>query len=77
MIGSRLHRDAEHLCWLGPRATAECLSEIGDLLDGHAVIETTLDRYRPLTRDMLRATGGDRPPARLSVLLGGKSGART
>lgn len=61
----RLQRDVEHLCALGPRATAEFLVDLTDRIGGLPAALALLAEYeRRLTPDMLRATGGDRFPQR-------------
>lgn len=59
----RLQRGVEHLHQLGPRATAEFLTEVADHIGGlPAIIGTLLEYERRLTPEKLRSTGGDRFP---------------
>jgi hypothetical protein len=61
----RLQRGAEHLCRLGPRATAEFLGEVADRVGGMPCILDRLREYeRRLSPDLLRRVGGDRFPPR-------------
>jgi len=61
----RLQRGTEHLCRLGPRATAEFLCEVADRVGGMPCILDRLSEYeRRLSPTMLRLTGGDRFPSR-------------
>jgi hypothetical protein len=61
----RLQRGAEHLCRLGPRATAEFLGEVADRVGGMPCILDRLSEYeRRLSPKLLRLTGGDRFPVR-------------
>jgi hypothetical protein len=60
----RLQRGVEHLHQLGPRATAELLSEVAHRIGGMPCIIKLLGEYElRLTPRMLRLTGGDRFPA--------------
>ena len=66
----RLARGAEHLCNLGPRATAEFLAEIAGRIGGMPAILWVLAEYqRRLTPEMLGAVGGDRFPPRAMHLV--------
>jgi hypothetical protein len=66
----RLQRGAEHLCRLGPRATAEFLGEVADRVGGMPCILDRLSEYeRRLSPVLLRAAGGDRFPPRLLHLV--------
>jgi dihydroxyacid dehydratase/phosphogluconate dehydratase len=61
----RLERGVEHLHRLGPRATAEFLTEVADHIGGMpAIIGTLLEYERRLSPDLLRVVGGDRFPRR-------------
>jgi hypothetical protein len=61
----RLQRGSEHLHLLGPRATAEFLTEIDRRIGGMPCILGILGEYQQrLSPQMLRALGGDRFPAR-------------
>jgi hypothetical protein len=60
----RLQRGAEHLCLLGPRATAELLAEVADRIGGMPAILGVLGEYERLSPRLLRATDGDRFPSR-------------
>lgn len=58
----RLHRGAEHLHTLGPRAVAELLAEVADAIGGAPCILRALAEYeRRLTPAMLSAAGAGRP----------------
>jgi hypothetical protein len=64
----RLQRGAEHLCGLGPRATAELLAEVTHRIGGMPCVLGLLEEYQlQITPGMLRAIGGDRFPRRLTV----------
>jgi hypothetical protein len=66
----RLQRGAEHLCRLGPRATAEFLGEVADRVGGMPCILDRLSEYeRRLSPAMLRLTGGDHFPPRALRLV--------
>ena len=59
---ARLHRGAEHLHRLGPRAMAEFLAELGGRVGGGAAAcLALLGEYGRLTPGQVRAAGGDRP----------------
>jgi hypothetical protein len=61
----RIQRGVENLCRLGPRATAELLSEVASRIGGLPCILGLLEEYQNrLTPEMLHATGGDRFPLR-------------
>jgi hypothetical protein len=61
----RLQRGVEHLHQLGPRATAELLAEVAHRIGGMPCIIGLLTEFeRRITPAMLRASGGDRFPAR-------------
>lgn len=61
----RLERGAEHLCRLGPRATAEFLAELVAAGVGAPALLDRLDEYRHrLSPGMLRVLNGDRFPRR-------------
>jgi hypothetical protein len=65
----RLQRGAEHLHCLGPRATAELLSEIAYRIGGMPCIIDLLGEYQHrVTPEILRAVGGDRFPPRLQLV---------
>ncbi len=61
---ARLHRGAEHLHRLGPRAMAEFLAELGSRIGGTPACLSLLNEYRRLAPGQVRAAGGDRPPRR-------------
>jgi hypothetical protein len=66
----RLQRGAEHQHRLGPRAIGEFLAEVGTRTGTMPWIINRLAEYETrITPDMLRATGGDRFPIRLRVVL--------
>ena len=66
----RLRRGAEHLCRLGPRASAEFLAEIADRIGGMPCVLEVLGEYeRRLTPKMIAAAGGDRFPSRRPMLV--------
>lgn len=61
----RLQRGAEHMCALGPRATAEFLAEIGARIGGMPCIMGLLTEYeRRLTPEMIRLADAGRFPPR-------------
>ena len=61
----RLQRGAEHLCRLGPRATAEFLAEVAGRIGGAPCILDRLAEYEQrLSPTLLRSVGGDRFPPR-------------
>lgn len=61
----RVQRGVEHLHRLGPRAVAEFLGDVADQIGGMPAIVALLAEYeRRLSPATLRATGGDRFPAR-------------
>jgi hypothetical protein len=65
LVRLRLQRGVEHLHLLGPRATAELLTEVGHRIGGMPCILGLLGEYQQrLTPGMLRATGGHRFPSR-------------
>ncbi len=65
----RLQRGAEHITHLGSRVVAEYLAEVSETIGGLPAILRLLGEYeRRLTPAVLRATGGDRFPRRLSVV---------
>jgi hypothetical protein len=66
----RLQRGAEHLCRLGPRTTAEFLSEVADRIGGMPCILGLLVEFEQrLSLDMVRAAGADRfPPCQLHAV---------
>ena len=67
----RLQRGAEHLHTLGPRATAEFLTDIAQAIGGGPAILGHLAEYqRRLTPAMIRAAGADRPPPRPLHIVG-------
>ena len=57
----RLHRGAEHLHKLGPRALAEFLSELGNRIGGGPACLGLLNEYSRLSPGQVRAAGGDWP----------------
>lgn len=61
----RLQRGAEHLHRLGPRATAEFLSELACRIGGAPAIMALLTEYGRVSPGMVRAAGGDRFPPRV------------
>lgn len=64
----RLRRGAEHLCRLGPRATAELLAELGARHGIRDEIARSLEAYRRLSPEMLHLAGADRfPPCLVEV----------
>jgi hypothetical protein len=66
----RLRRGVEHLHRLGPRATAELLSEVAARIGGiPCMLELLAEFERRLTPAMLKATGGDRFPRRLPLAV--------
>ena len=66
---ARLHRGAEHLHRLGPRAVAEFLAELGSRIGGTPACLCLLNEYGRLSPGQVRAAGGDRPMRRpLSVV---------
>lgn len=61
----RLERGADHLCRLGPRATAEFLAELAAAGEYMPALLDRLDGYRHrLSPATLRAVSGDRFPQR-------------
>jgi hypothetical protein len=65
----RVERGAEHLHRLGPRATAELLTEVAYRIGGLPCIVDLLGEYQHrVTPEMLRAVGGDRFPPRLTAV---------
>lgn len=60
----RLQRGVEHLHQLGPRATAELMTELTARIGGLPAILGLLEEYQRLTPAMLHASGGDRFPPR-------------
>lgn len=61
----RLHRGAQHLHTLGPRAVAELLAEVAQRIGGAPCILDQLAQYeRRLTPAMVRTAGADRFPRR-------------
>ena len=61
----RFHRLVERLHRLGPRATGELLSEIGEQRSCRSFIDTRLRAYAALDPETVRAVAGDqfpRPP---------------
>ena len=58
---ARLHRGAEHLHRLGPRAVAEFLAELGGRIGGTPACLCLLNEYGRLSPGQVRAAGGDRP----------------
>jgi hypothetical protein len=60
----RLQRGVEHLHALGPRATAELLTEIGAQTGEMPAIMQLLAKYERLTQEVLRRLGGDGFPPR-------------
>ncbi|WP_431269029.1 hypothetical protein [Dankookia sp. P2] len=61
----RLRRGVEHLHQLGPRATAELLSELTARIGGMPALLDLLAEYqRRLSPKLLRSAGGDRFPRR-------------
>jgi hypothetical protein len=68
-VALRVERGAQHLHTLGARATAELLLEIGHRIGGLPCIISLLTEFeRRITPGMLRASGGDKFPARFSVI---------
>lgn len=61
MDQARLHRGAEHLHRLGPRAVAEFLAELGGRIGGTPACLSLLNEYGRLCPRQVRAAGGDRP----------------
>jgi len=61
----RLRRGAEHLCRLGPRATAELLAELGASYGMHEEIVQRLEAYQCLSPEMIGLAGADRFPPHL------------
>jgi hypothetical protein len=59
----RLQRGAEHLCRLGPRATAELFAEIAFRTGNLRCVVNLLSEYQELSPEVLRAVGGDSPAA--------------
>ncbi len=66
---ARLHRGAEHLHRLGPRAVAEFLTELGSRIGGTPACLSLLNEYGRLTPGQVRACGGDRFPPRPLALV--------
>ena len=58
---ARLHRGAEHLHRLGPRAVAEFVAELGHRTGTVPACLSLLSDYGRLTPALIRAAGGDRP----------------
>ena len=58
---ARLHRGAEHLHRLGPRAMAEFLAELGNRIGGTPACLSLLNEYGRLSPGLVRAAGADRP----------------
>lgn len=58
---ARLHRGAERLHGLGPRAVAEFLAELAGRVGGTPACLSLLNDYGRLTPGQVRAAGGDRP----------------
>ena len=58
---ARLHRGAERLHGLGPRAVAEFLAELAGRVGGTPACLSLLNEYGRLHPGQVRAAGGDRP----------------
>ena len=63
-----LEPGARHLHTLGPRAVAEFLAWISGDYGSLPAILATLELWRTVTPERLRAAGGDRFPRRLRVV---------
>ena len=62
---ARLNRGAEHLIQLGPRATAEFLTELAATIGGQPAILRLLAEYQNrLSPALLQSAGGHRFPTR-------------
>ena len=69
LAGPRFENVVERLHRLGPRPTAELLSEIARHTGQSSFIAHRLEEYARLDRDILRALGADRfPPMPLEVV---------
>ncbi len=62
---ARLHRGAEHLHLLGPRAVAEFLTDFCGRIGGLPACMSLLNEYGRLSPGQVRAAGGDRPLRRM------------
>lgn len=61
----RLQRGVEHLHSLGPRATAELMTELTDRIGGMPALLRLLEEYQNrLSPKLLRSAGGHRFPRR-------------
>lgn len=67
---ARMQRDVEHLHRLGARATAEAFAEVARRIGGTPAVMGVLAEYAAVTPGQVRATGGERFPARVRAVGG-------
>jgi hypothetical protein len=66
--GLQFERGAEHLCLLGPRATAEFLMEHAKNLGCAGALCEQFHKWQILTPEAIKLAGGDRFPPHLYVV---------